>query len=606
MPRKGRWTKRPSAIPKLPIRPPPAAASKKTRWKRSALSRACGGISPARKEKSSARTKKIAEYERAIAAGETIEAGYQQLLAARESQSAIAELLSQRGEINGEIHRLEGELTEQRAELMREAEVLRERVKGLEETLKAGAAAEIETIQSDLRALEKLDAERNKATKDMQQLRVRRSEFTTRLGRLKTDGTALNERMERLQLADGAACPLCGQKLTEKHRDDMLAQLTAERDAMRAQYREYTSAIHDYDRRRAELEQELESWAQTLKDLPALQQKLGAAAELRRNAEAAEAALQLEILQLAQLEKRLNEKDFGHELRRQLAALNEQRDRLAIDPDTHAKTQSKLADLAAFDRQYTQLEFAKLNLPEAQHRRAQTAERLAKLEAALTADQAKLEQIREEIATLADKVEKEREYRAEVERIRAEVQEQRERKAICEQELHAIAAGRDNKQRLTSRLVAARSRQSLFDELRVAFGRNGVPAMIIETAVPELEAEANDLLARLTDGRMSLRIATQRERLSGGLVETLELEIADELGTRAYELYSGGEAFRINFAIRIALSKLLARRAGAQLRALFIDEGFGSQDEDGRDKLVDAINKIKSGLRTHPRHHPYR
>ena len=118
--------------------------------------------------------------------------------------------------------------------------------------------------------------------------------------------------------------------------------------------------------------------------------------------------------------------------------------------------------------------------------------------------------------------------------------------------------------------------------------------MIIETAIPELEAEANDLLARMTDGRMTLRFTTQRERVSGGMAETLELDIADELGTRAYELYSGGEAFRINFAIRIALSKLLARRAGAQLRTLFIDEGFGSQDEDGREKLVDAINKIKA------------
>ena len=98
----------------------------------------------------------------------------------------------------------------------------------------------------------------------------------------------------------------------------------------------------------------------------------------------------------------------------------------------------------------------------------------------------------------------------------------------------------------------------------------------------------------MTDGRMSLRLSAQREKIGGGVAETLDIDIADELGTRAYELYSGGEAFRINFALRIALSKLLARRAGAQLRALFIDEGFGSQDEDGRDKLVDAINKIQS------------
>ena len=38
--------------------------------------------------------------------------------------------------------------------------------------------------------------------------------------------------------------------------------------------------------------------------------------------------------------------------------------------------------------------------------------------------------------------------------------------------------------------------------------------------------------------------------------DAFDIEIADELGTRNYELYSGGEAFRINFAIRVALSKL--------------------------------------------------
>ena len=58
-------------------------------------------------------------------------------------------------------------------------------------------------------------------------------------------------------------------------------------------------------------------------------------------------------------------------------------------------------------------------------------------------------------------------------------------------------------------------------------------------------------------------------------------------------MFSGGEAFRINFAVRIALSKLLARRAGARLRTLFIDEGFGTQDAQGRERLVEAIRTIE-------------
>jgi exonuclease SbcC len=127
----------------------------------------------------------------------------------------------------------------------------------------------------------------------------------------------------------------------------------------------------------------------------------------------------------------------------------------------------------------------------------------------------------------------------------------------------------------------------------LAFSKNGIPAMIIETAIPELEAIANRLLSNMTDGRMHLKLNTQREKVTGGVAETLDIEVADELGTRNYEMYSGGEAFRIDFALRVALSQLLARRAGAHLRTLFIDEGFGSQDEAGRNKLVEAITAIQ-------------
>jgi DNA repair protein SbcC/Rad50 len=135
--------------------------------------------------------------------------------------------------------------------------------------------------------------------------------------------------------------------------------------------------------------------------------------------------------------------------------------------------------------------------------------------------------------------------------------------------------------------------KGIYEELRLAFGKKGVPAMIIEAAIPEIEDGANALLTRITGGRMHLRFDTQRETVKGDTVETLDIKIADELGTRPYECYSGGEQCRVNFAVRIALSKLLARRAGAQLQTLVIDEGFGALDSAGRDRLVEAINVIQ-------------
>ena len=140
--------------------------------------------------------------------------------------------------------------------------------------------------------------------------------------------------------------------------------------------------------------------------------------------------------------------------------------------------------------------------------------------------------------------------------------------------------------------------QSIADlkTLERAFGKDGIPALLIEQALPEIQETANDLLSRLSNGRMSFRFETQREYKSNkreDLRETLDMVISDSLGERDYEMFSGGEAFRVNFAIRLALSKVLARRAGARLQTLVIDEGFGSQDAEGRQRLVEAINLVQ-------------
>jgi exonuclease SbcC len=136
--------------------------------------------------------------------------------------------------------------------------------------------------------------------------------------------------------------------------------------------------------------------------------------------------------------------------------------------------------------------------------------------------------------------------------------------------------------------------RTLYGELVQIFGKNGIQAIIIENAIPELEDEANRILARVSDNAMHLTLETQRDTRSGNVAETLDIKISDTLGTRNYEMFSGGEAFRINFALRIALSKLLARRAGARLRTLVIDEGFGTQDSQGLERLVEVIKAIRN------------
>lgn len=136
-----------------------------------------------------------------------------------------------------------------------------------------------------------------------------------------------------------------------------------------------------------------------------------------------------------------------------------------------------------------------------------------------------------------------------------------------------------------------------YSMLHEAFSKKGVPALLVEQALPQIEAKANQLLGRLSDGQMAVHFITQKaysDSSRDDMKETLDIEIQDQAGIRDYEMYSGGESFRINFAIRMALSNVLANRSGAKLRTLIVDEGFGSQDAAGRDKLINAINTVKA------------
>ncbi len=118
--------------------------------------------------------------------------------------------------------------------------------------------------------------------------------------------------------------------------------------------------------------------------------------------------------------------------------------------------------------------------------------------------------------------------------------------------------------------------------------------MILENVLPELSELTNDILDRLPGNTLRVDFVTQRERASGdGAIETLDILISDEAGVRPYELFSGGEAFRINFALRVALSLLLVQRAGRRLETLVIDEGFGTQDAKGREGLIQALQAVQ-------------
>lgn len=133
--------------------------------------------------------------------------------------------------------------------------------------------------------------------------------------------------------------------------------------------------------------------------------------------------------------------------------------------------------------------------------------------------------------------------------------------------------------------------------LEKAYGRDGVPALVIEnSAIPYIETEAARILAALggSTAACTIELRTQAALKTGdGLRDTLDVIIVGDQGARAYETFSGGERTRINLALRIALARLLAHRRGAESRLLAIDEPE-FLDEAGTAALVDVLRGLQS------------
>ena len=298
---------------------------------------------------------------------------------------------------------------------------------------------------------------------------------------------------------------------------------------------------------------------------------------------------------LQELDRTISTEDFAQAERRQVETLRASLDDLGYDPEEYRTARAAASTLEHYDELSRRLGEAKAALPRERESLAADTKMLERRRSDLQADRERSEELRLQVVSMPAR---EREL-AEAGQARDSLEHQVREAAIEQGRLRRELARLDHLQAEIERLQAERrelaDRKSIYDDLAVAFGRNGIQALMIENAIPHLQDDANELLGRLTENRMSLKLQIMEgRRMRGVASEELDIRISDEVGTRSYEMFSGGEAFRINFALRIALSKLLARRSGAPLPILFIDEGFGALDTGGQEHLKEAIQSIQA------------
>ena len=295
-------------------------------------------------------------------------------------------------------------------------------------------------------------------------------------------------------------------------------------------------------------------------------------------------------------EQALQELASEGETARELRDLQQYIRSLDYDVEAHRQLRQQLDQAEGWRSQWQLLENAQQALPGVKTQLEHLAERLEGRQRELEQWRAQMQETQAALADSPDCSQEMAQVQAQLEQGRSHLNERSSQLGRLQQQQQHRQAQQAHLEEQRQQLARSQRQHRVYQELSQAFGKNGIQALTIETVLPQLEAEANQFLARLSANQLHVQFVTQRaskgSKKSRKLIDTLDIYIADARGTRAYETYSGGEAFRINFAIRLALAKLLAQRSGAALQLLVIDEGFGTQDDRGCERLVSAIEAI--------------
>jgi len=359
---------------------------------------------------------------------------------------------------------------------------------------------------------------------------------------------------------------------------------------------EFSKTLNELNQKKSELGYDADSHMEVKKELEKFRGYV-TENEILKNDKIKKSRYEKEIKEiqtkLLPLMKKLEQGEFSQENRKKALNIKTALKELSYDEDKHRELRDEAKKLELYSGDKENLDKAKLGLSI-----REKEEKKITLE--LTDEKKKSEAIQKELTKLEEINSRSKETKQKLESATDRITILKKNKneiltEITRSENHLERIEKLlNKKKLVGESIKNINRDLvIFKELVKAFGKNGLQALIIENAIPEIEIEANKILSRLTEGSMALSLEMVKPTQKGGEKETLEIYIGDSSGTRSYETFSGGEAFRIDFALRVAISKFIANRSGAQLRTLVVDEGFGTQDKDGLDQFVQVINTIK-------------
>ncbi|HET7612620.1 MAG TPA: SMC family ATPase [Gemmatimonadaceae bacterium] len=497
---------------------------------------------------------------------ERVERELESVGSARSKLDTLREAIEPLFALNVELQALNTLYREEgRRKTLLEAEAaLREEITRLEErhsrierapALEEEATLELEKKRSELEdAQGLLEARRTEWVRDRQEAQTKRESLRQQYAELK------HQRDRVVALGEDGECPTCSRPLggslhtVVDHLDEMIETVNVDGSYYKArveQLEQMPEDVQQLDEKRRGLVQEVGT----------LERRL--------------AKVQLAVQELTTIVRDIAAK--------QQRLVQMQRDISKIpggyDPARHAEVIETVDKLTPMEAEATRLQAMLEREPQLRLERTRIAQEVMRVQSTLGTLRTRRQQI--------SFTEKEfNDLRADFERVRTELQESKVATARAQEQVTsataALAAAQgvaEDLKRKVAELDVLQTDRRLHDELDRAF--SDLRTDLNYQLRPELSELASAFLSELTDARYT------------------EMELDDQYNIVILEdgipkpVLSGGEEDLANLVLRLAISQMIAERAGQSFSLLILDEVFGSLDEARRFNVVELLRGLQ-------------
>jgi exonuclease SbcC len=404
------------------------------------------------------------------------------------------------------------EINTARARLTQERETLRnqqERVK-VDQTVAENLQLQINSAQPILNEAREQLEQRSQLEMELGEARRQLAEAKAENPRLKAEMDELKIRIDQLSEAEGATCPVCGQPLSPEERQNLIQALTSQGKGMGDRYRANKALLDQSDHLVNNLEKQIAELSKADKEVQSQNQSIAQFSSRLEVLESQRQAWEKERApRLAEIDKALRGETFAPAARTRLAEIQAELEEIGYDPAAHEAARRRVAEERKAENEMRSLEKARAAM-------APLDREIKELKAQISKQQKEVARQREEHRGAAEAF--------------AEAQAQAPDLAAAERDLFSL---KEQENHLRLEVGAARQKVLVLEDLKSrrkaleaeregsseqvgqykqlerAFGKDGVPALLIEQALPQIEARANEILDRLSQGTMSVRFLTQ-------------------------------------------------------------------------------------------------